>query len=335
MAASLLFIAPHVHAVGPNDITVFRKPLFDFVLPNATPSQNERTNSLEISASPDEYEPATFVVRANTQNIPNVSVTASDLVSGSNRISKNNIDIRVVKVWKQAGLGQFVDYPKEKGVLVPELLVYDDGQTLVGSFDANGKYTAPTLLETLRTNIPKNSAKQFWVTVHVPPNTPSGTYKTNLVLQANGTEIQNLPFTVNVLPIKLEEPKQTYAIYYIPGLYSTVDMVQKELTDIRQHGFNGLQSGTNTNITILDIIKNSGFINPVLKNTTRATDSASLASSVAALNKAGFKPYLYGVDEPNDVTAKLPYHIRRSFDIHTAGGVGYGCYPKKYFRPFG
>ena len=73
-------------------------------------------------ASRGEYEPASFVIRAN-EDISSLQVEATDLTGASGSIPSSNVDIRVVKCWYQAGVDVDEMSPK---LLTPELLLKDD-----------------------------------------------------------------------------------------------------------------------------------------------------------------------------------------------------------------
>ena len=99
-----------------------RKTLVNEVLVPGKLSQ-----SLEVTATPGEYEPASFVVAASA-NIDALKLRVSDLEGDGGAIGSENVDLRVVKCWYQAGpawVGNEQD--KSRRVLVPELLLKDDG----------------------------------------------------------------------------------------------------------------------------------------------------------------------------------------------------------------
>ena len=303
-----------------DDYVIFKKPIFDFVLPDTTYNQDEIIDTVSIFASPDEYEPATFVIRAN-KNLRDVTVTAINLVNENNIIPKENIDIRVVKVWLQGGLNLKIDAPE--GVLVPELLLYNDNDKLTGGFEGD-TYTAPIISTRLRTNITKDDSKQFWITVHVPDNTPPGNYTSTLTISANNVASRDITLKVNVLPITLQKPKQWYLIYFKPftGMRSISDEVlEKQLIDLKKHGFNGFRAPvTDEELRkILDYSKTLEFEGPIIVSYDR------LETQIPILEEYGYESYVYGQDEPNLYNQPSPehslrHHIRKSYDIHQGNG---------------
>jgi len=81
---------------------------------------------LSVTATPGEYEPASFVVRASS-DANGVEFVATDLSDGVHTLPASVVDIRMVKCWYQAeGAGQVVDRLSFTKVMVPELLLKDD-----------------------------------------------------------------------------------------------------------------------------------------------------------------------------------------------------------------
>ena len=96
------------------------------VLVNDVLLPGELSQRLEVTATPGEYEPASFVVAAFA-NIDALQVLATDLEGDSGAVRSENVDIRVVKCWYQAGTAWVGnDQDKSRRVLVPELLLKDD-----------------------------------------------------------------------------------------------------------------------------------------------------------------------------------------------------------------
>src|SRR5262249_3830128 len=80
--------------------------------------------SLSISVAPDEFEPATFVLRAN-ENLSGINIQVSPLVNGAGAsLPSSAVDVRIVKTWYQPTSGNCTcDLGK---FLIPELLIHDD-----------------------------------------------------------------------------------------------------------------------------------------------------------------------------------------------------------------
>lgn len=172
-------------------------------------------------------------------------------------ISKQNIDVRVVKCWYQLeGQGLWVRKFRKK-VLIPELLLHDDNLIqLNGAAQTNvirpvGFKDSDWLLPF---TVPAHEYKQIWITCYIPPDTSPGLYHGNiLVLSPKSSVSAMLDLTVEVLPFTLDPPMLDYAIYYRGKLtkvknpfylgksykweYKTPEQMKTELQDILAHGF--------------------------------------------------------------------------------------------------
>ena len=114
----------------PPDLEVYHRRGFDFVLPADTISPDDRVDALSFRAAGGEYEPVSFIVRAGEDLDLTAAAGPLSCDDGGvmHVIDAGRLDLRVVKVWKQRGIGKLVDRPE--GIDVPELLVYDDAQEL-------------------------------------------------------------------------------------------------------------------------------------------------------------------------------------------------------------
>ena len=92
-------------APGDPPITIYVVPTVtdEKILPDTALPGSYISNEIYITASPGEYEPASFVIKA-LDDIASLEVEATELEGESSSIPSNNIDIHVVKVWYQAGI---------------------------------------------------------------------------------------------------------------------------------------------------------------------------------------------------------------------------------------
>ena len=95
-------------------------------LPDAYPYDGEAGKAVRILAAQNEYEPGSFVIYP-LQDLGKVQFTVSDLKTKDGKIfSKDQLDLKTVKVWYQAGNGWY-SYFQDKGLkLCPELLLNDE-----------------------------------------------------------------------------------------------------------------------------------------------------------------------------------------------------------------
>jgi hypothetical protein len=213
------------------------------VLPQEFPVPAPLSCDLQVTACPGEYEPATFVLYA-VRDLANVTVEVSDLVDGPRRLPGNVVDVRVVKCWYQSGTN--VGFQNQR-LLVPDLLLKDDelvrvdlekqenflrevhpaGEAVYLPISTpNSDHLAnihPRDAHHLRpVTLPADSAKQFWLTVHVPPDARPGDYRGTIRLQAAGGNpsaalragLPTLHLSLRVLPFPLAAPGLIYSIYY-------------------------------------------------------------------------------------------------------------------------
>lgn len=204
------------------------------------PEPGETGGKMSIFASPGEYEPATFLVYAG-KDLKEVKIEAGNLKDNNNHIiPAENIDIRIMKVWYQAGNTGAVG----PAAFVPELLLKDDSlitpdhekRRNVLHFEGlplDGPQLKPI-------NIPENSSKQVWLTVRVPQDVFPGRYTSRIKIMPANAPSQEIELEVSVLPIKLQEPDKIYGIYYVGSNL-------KEIEDMRAHGLN---SGCSYNFSL-------------------------------------------------------------------------------------
>lgn len=238
------------------------EPLSDKkILPNTFPLLCEPNGVLDIVACRGEYEPASFAVRHLVRDIAGLLMEGTDLVGHSGTISRNNIDIRIVKAWFQGGGGweTIRQSPLGSGpTLVPERLLKDDHLVQVDQaakrnqirldFPGGARYISPNDLASANeqliipahafpvrdatqlqpVDIPRNETRQFWITAQIPATTIAGNYTGKIFLKENGTIIGSVDLHVTVLPFELAKPDLTYSIYY-RGRLSDEPTISSEL----------------------------------------------------------------------------------------------------------
>ncbi len=96
-------------------------------------------------------------------------------------------------------------------------------------------------------DIPKNTNKQFWITISVPEGTAPGSYKGDIYLSSQGKAIDKLSLRVQVLPFKLDKPYYTSSIYYMGSIqrdgkgyihsyFKSEGQMREDLEDMFRHG---------------------------------------------------------------------------------------------------
>jgi len=239
------------------------------ILPFTYPVPAIPGNSLSIQACRGEFEPASFIIRAQ-KDLSGIQISATDLLSPSGQqIPGNAVDIRLVKCWYQAGEGTL--RKTRKKVLVPELLLRDDSlvkvdyarvknflKVMIGGHKQYIDISSPTAqfpsnaivkdADVLQPfDMEADTNKQVWITVHVPEVAPSGDYCGTVKVDIPGIDTALLNLTITVLPFDIQSPALEYSLYYrgklsktskkgINSEWKTIDQYRKELENMKQHG---------------------------------------------------------------------------------------------------
>ena len=267
LAATIAAAAPQIDFWAVEAISPKRR------LPTAAPEDGVKGGELRVIAAQGEYEAASFVLSSN-EDIADATLSLGDFVRvGGAKIPASEADVKIVKCWYQSGTawhGFHSDMTRR--ILTPELLLHDE--TLVKVDDATGDdfvrcdyadgsrgYYWTTYLpvdckyqggyygfrnawvhdaETLQPfALEKNRFKQFWITLHVPENTPEGLYRGTATVNAGGAKTQ-IPVVVKVLPFALPEPavfrdpnRKFYASMYVGE--GGVDCGEKTAANLARH----------------------------------------------------------------------------------------------------
>lgn len=310
-----------------NDLFIYSAPLFEFIFPDNDITKEKEIHKLAIRAAKNEYEPVTFIIYSK-KDFVDVSIKITDLKNGNGyKYDSSNLDIRIVKVWKQ--FPPIIEVNKrDEELYVPELLVKNDIIEIKDGWDNDKFYIPPSFPLEVKTTLNKNQSKQFWITVRIPKDMPKGIYKGNLLIISKGETIRILPFEVEVLPFMLPQPEKIYTIYFKPvgGInHQPKEMYMKLLRDIKEHGFEGVtiwESDIKNVEEAFRRIKEVGLRGPVIQMVTYLTDDYSkldLMPYVVLAKKYGYEQFFYGQDEPFG-KEKMNAHILKSYKIHGSGG---------------
>lgn len=240
------------------EVLVILEPITNYkILPFTEKIENAvKSDTISITAAKDSYEPASFVILSGDVDLKNVMIEITDLkakVKGQDGkiktaiIPKEQIDIRVVKCWYQAG--KEINDVRHK-LLTPELLLHDDDVVRVDYERQVNIIRNLAKVEdamTLRSfSIPKNQNKQIWLTAHVVEKIEAGTYSGDILIKGNAKKTK-LKIKVNVLPFVLPQPMLEYSLYYegrlsdsdvpvIEAGMKTEKQMKAELEDMKAHG---------------------------------------------------------------------------------------------------
>lgn len=302
------------------------------LLPQQMPTKTLPENKLILTACPGEYEPASFGIFA-LDTTQDVRLVATDLTGDAGKIPAGALDLRVVKVWYQAGTN--VGFQNQK-LLTPELLLKDDSlvqmdeelRVNVLKMDKDAMRDADTLQPF---NVPAQTFKQCWLTLHVPADAKAGKYTGAINITAAGGGAQSLPVEVTVLPFTLDEPKIICSIYYRGRLsdkapvcnseMKTEEQLLAELKDMVAHGVTNptVYQGPGPNLERYFQLRQEAGMHggPLLFLGGSSPDTVT--SVMALAKKYGFTDvYFYGQDERrgDQLRAQRAWYDR----IHAAGG---------------
>ena len=307
------------------------------VLPTGPVISGRVSSQLDVIACRGEYEPASFVITAK-DDIDSLQVQAGDLEGPEGIIAANAIDIKVVKCWYQSGSkGEAADKEYSKRVLVPALLLNDDSLIKVNyqkkenylkvPVPAKGKYIwisdpdekegdnppipseefsikdSPVLLPV---NIPANTNKQFWLTIHVPDDAKPGTYSGRITLSAASART-HLKLDLRVLPFELSKPYYTACMFYrnpTGDLRARQSLLRyrREMENLLAHGVEYptyYPPGPQSDHEFLQIRKDLGMTGkPVYTITGAHYPISEVKERLSVLTSYGFtEVYFYSIDE--------------------------------------
>ena len=344
-AYGTLAVFAEVHPDSPYIIWIIDPISNEKVLPSRFPVPGIVGTELDLAACPGEYEPASFAIYG-FKELRDVTVTWDEATSGEFTLPSSQIEVHIVKCWWQAGVGVAdVKHP----TLTPELLLKDPDFVRVENETKRNRLRdpdAPTDADELQpVFIPAGETQQFWVTVHIPEGTSPGIYSGRMSLEMENAPEMELPFTVEVLPIRLEQPALRYSIYYrgrltedlkgsIGSKWKSPRQYSAEMQNLKAHGITHPtchQDFDNTQLLdrVIELRKQAGIaVDPfyTLGLQTRGYSSPKelaalknrVRSGLVQLRTHGIKElYIYGIDEASGDVLKSE---RPSFKAaHEAG----------------
>jgi len=319
----------------------FKKPAFEPVYENCVPQTTEIGTQFNYQAPIGEYITLFFNVYTRV-DLNNAKVNYTEFQGTGGTIPKGNLDLRVVKNWFQAARGASTE-AEQLPVYLPGLLLHND-QIPLETDQTLSQYKVPSLplLTQVQTKISQYTAKQFAMIVKVPEGAAPGTYQSAITLSANGLGPQRLTLNLEVLPFSLMDSGKSYTIWQsIDGdrLYAAAmgldiwEILQKDLTDIKNHGINSVifyaynDGAILPPLTALQVQSNKvaaaqqlGFKKAVIYTGTRPeTLNQDITDALTGMMMSyGFEPWLYAVDEFGPTN--MDYQITKSMAIRGVGG---------------
>lgn len=274
---------------------------FDPIVPSSLPPAVGANSFLALQAAPGQTL-GVGVGFYSVHPLTNVTVTVPEDLQGIGHVlSRSFVDVRVVKVMNEPGGGLIRD--DDLSSLTPDLLVKDDRVPLTGETPAVRLTGAPV------TDIPADSAKEFWITISLPSSARPGLYQGRLLISGAGLATPApVRMTLNVLPIQLaSSPAKQYAI----DLRSRLDPPPATLPSLDGHGL------------VTDFVTKSALDAQLADIHAHGVELATLYDSPDTLwdalpeyeaNRIG-PPYIYmGDADPRQVEAQRIAHHAPAFE---------------------
>ncbi len=237
---------------------VTARTYLDLVFPDAVPAAEDVVSELQMAAAGGEYEPTTFSVHA-FRDLGPCQVSVGDLKDGPNTIGKAAIDVASVGC-----------------------------RNLRTTFRGKVYMHAPALLEGgSPVTVAAGRTQQFWLTVHVPPQTPAGEYDGSITITPEDAPPSSLKLILRVYPFDLREPQDVSLGMYEQLWSPTTDgaWLLDRFGKMRAHGMTtvGYSGGLNGVIDIVDGVAQVRF-----------DGRSGLEQLMEAYRKAGFsQPMLW------------------------------------------
>lgn len=236
---------------------VFQRSVLERIHQNSHPRAAEIAPSVLLHATWDEWEPVQLAVYP-LRDLRHMQVTVTGLSDGQHVIPASELSVRMVRYY---GVPLSVRVANRFGV-------------------------EPKTLEIAATiDVPKEAVRPYWITVHVPDKTPGGEYTGSIIFSCAGGE-QTIPLTVDVIPVKLDEPDILYGTLCVNTLANVgkaprggrlLRQTNLIFRDQREHGMNtiSLRSGHNYEEedgqpflpdleVAMDLYKKYGFSKPLI-----------------------------------------------------------------------
>jgi hypothetical protein len=322
------------------NILFYQKPTLGQVFENTIPKSEEIRNIMGYQAAQGQFADFFFNAYSRT-DLNNVRVAVTDFSDpGGTTIPRDNLDLRVVKNWFQAGTGTGANQLPR---YVPELMLYNDQISYEADTSlTNGASPSIPKQDHVDTKIDQNTSKQFVLISKVPDDALAGTYTATVTLSADGKSDQTITLGLEVLPFALKKTnKRLIASDWQMSAINWKGKTEQDFSNIYEkfnkellnHGFNGVQTSTHLDYrypqlgggldmlsTRLQVLQKIGFKNVILNDFWNpATFEQDIKPEYAQLmQQYGFEPWFYGVDEFS--AGNVTDQINKNIFIHNIGG---------------
>ncbi len=287
------------------------------------PEDGAMGGPVRVVAAQGEFEAASVVLYPFA-DAGKVELKVSDLVGKNGRIPASAVDLKVIKIWYQAGTAWYSYFADKTGrELVPELLLNDENLVKVDrkskdnylrvdyplprgpeyvwiSNPANIDITFNDNMEPVRDaktlqpfSLTAGEFKQIWLTFEAP-KTADGIYSGTISVTVDGKAQGSIPIEVRVLPFELPDPKTNYdptrefytSIYNHSGL--TGDNCKKNGGGQAACYTGGLEAAKNRLFNEYVNMRKHNLMYPQIRTMVPGDENA-LAESMELYKKAGLR----------------------------------------------
>ena len=209
---------------------VFPVDYTESIPPTFVPARASVGKPMTAFATPGEFEPASFCIFSR-QDLGRVTLELSDFAAedGKQTLAKEDVKVGIVRCWPQrvSGWGGKGEYS-----VVPEMIESPLGRI---------------------SRVAAGEVKQWWLTMHIPPNAAPGRYRMSLTVRPENAPPTVVEWCLLVLPFQLSRPADrhwgTWLESFPPlgglrgperrGRNTRAEMdrlVRADLADYRDHG---------------------------------------------------------------------------------------------------
>ena len=199
----------------------------------ALPVQCRDETVMKLMCARGEYEPASFLVKT-AQPLKQVMVKVSPLKGAAGTLGSETVDVRVAQQFYQAvtwtceafpwvlvhdpGMMKIVDHTPKWVLDMPGEFAGGPNRIPIAKYRAGHSKINKLVKELIDTNTLQpgdvEDAQQFWLTVHVPQDARSGTYRGEVTITAANAKPTTLTLEVAVPTFDLQPPPFEYSAYY-------------------------------------------------------------------------------------------------------------------------
>jgi len=211
------------------------------------PLGGQFTTTAHLFATPGEYEPVSFTVRP-LERVVRMFMTAGPLTGPAGTIAADRVRVQSVEGFHGGDRDLLMDLGRPW-------------------------------------DMPAYRRERFWVTVHVPDNAASGTYRGAVRITSNGEPVGQLGLELEVLPFTLADPPYALGLNYSNPQDPAA--LEAHLRDMREHGMTTVAPLYQFHLPIYD------------------EDTGELAEFIAAYQAAGYSQPMYLATPMNLTTGAL------------------------------